>query len=402
MVIVDIHGDFAKSVLNFVHNNDRERLIYISSSINREAGTDEEYSAVINPFEVPESSVQAKSIYANEIAEALGELLETSTHGLTVQMTALLRPAIFTVMCSDNPSMETLARLFLDKEGQNEDLLALGRKSPIPTYREFYTHDWYSSEYSLTKRSIRTKLLYFLGSPALANMINGRSTVDLPKALDEGKIIIINVPKASDRFCSSVFSRLMLAYIHAIMLRRDAKDRKDRKPCFLFLDEFQNFITRSLVESLAETRKYGLTCILATQTIQALDRTIKTAVMVNTGVKMVSLLDHEGKVTFAKELGVTVDTLNELQPLQFMVRKFDGKHTAHKFNVPILGSRYFLAQKERKELLDYLVYQSGIYKKIVVPPHPPVEERKTVKTVQKKKTNKDNPFDDDLQPHFNQ
>lgn len=402
MVIVDITGDLAKRCLHFIHNKDRERLIYVSSSINREIGAkdDEVYRAVINPFEVPESSVEGKSTYTNEIAEALGELLETSTHGLTVQMTALLRPAIFTVMCSDNPSLETLARMFLDKDGQNEDLLALGRQSPIPMYREFFTHDWYSSEYSLTKRSVRTKLLYFLGSPLLGHLINGKSTVNLQEALDTGKVIIINVPMGTDRFCSTVFSRLMVSYINAIMQRREAKELKDRKPCYIFLDEFQVFTSRSVYEGLALSRKWGARYVLATQTTQALDKQTRTAVMVNTGVKMVSQLDHEGKMLFAKELDVPMKTLNELQALQFMVRKFDGKHTAFKVKVPILGKQYFLSAKEQKELLEYIVYQSGIYKKIVVPPHPPVQ--KPVERQKPKKRKNNNPFDDNLQPRFNQ
>lgn len=405
MVFVDIHGDTARTLLNSVHNRDRDRLVYISSAINREAKTDEPYSAVINFFEVPEDSIEAKAIYANEIAEALTELLASSDNSfntISVNMSTLLKATIFTVMCSPDPSLATLARFFLDKDGQNADLLDLGRNSPIQTYREYFMYDWNHSTLTLSKAAIRNRLLFFIADPMLAPMINGRSTVNLEQCLNDGKVVIINVPKAAGRFTSNVLSRLAIAFIHAIMLRRDTLERKDRKPCYLFLDEFQAMITNSLVSSLAECRKYGLNLVLATQSIHSLDKQVRTAVLVNTGIKMVGILDHEGKSLFSKELDVPMEKLNTLEPLHFMVRKNDGKHTAFKFRVPILAKRFFLSKDERKDLLDYLVYRSGIYKKIT--PSSPAPQLSHSDDQLKKETKSakatDDLFDDNLKPHF--
>lgn len=378
MVFVDIHGDTARTLLNYVHNKDRDRVVYISSAINREAGTTETYTAVINPFEVPEQSVEAKAIYSNEIADALTELLESASNSynsVSVNMSLLLRAAIFTVICSDSPSLGTLCRMYLDKDGQNADLLELGRNSPIPMYRQFFQYDWDSPQLNITKAAVRNKLLYFMADPMLSLMLNGKSTIDLSQCLQDGKLVIINVPQAAGKFTSGVVSRLCIAFINAIMLRREGIDIKLRKPCYLYLDEFQEIATKSLIGSLSGCRKFGLHCILATQATSSLSKDVKNASMVNAGIKMVGLLDHTGKVEFSKELEVPMDTLNKLQAMQFMVKKNDGKHTAFKFQVPILGRRYSLSKTERKELLDYLVYQSGIYVKAPLessaPPAPP-------------------------------
>lgn len=410
MVIIDVHGDFARNVVNFIHNEDRERLVYISSTINRECHTKETYTAVVNPFiiENGDNSVEATSIYANEIANAIEEILQSSSNTyntLSIQMSAILRPVIFTVMYSClNPSFETVARFFLDRDGQNTDLLELGKQSPIAMYRQFFEHDWKSPEYTITKRSIRTKIIYMMGDPMLTNMICGKSTVNVEKCLHEGKVIVVNVSKSGGSFCSSVFSRLMIAYIHAIMIRRDALEINKRTPCFLYLDEFQNMVTSSLVSSLAECRKYGLNVVLATQSTAALSKEVRSATTVNCSIKMVSLLDHEGKVFFSKELNVPIEMLQELQALSFVVRKNNGKDGAFKFRVPILAKRHFLSKDKRKELMDYILYQSGTYVPVSTSPAPPPVSTPTaqdIKQPKKQKRKKDDPFDDNIRPAFN-
>jgi hypothetical protein len=402
LIAIDPHGDFAQRICTF-HNTDCKRLVYISSAINREAKTDSTYTAIINPFETRDLSLDNLNILGQELTEAISELLADTSHALTVQMTAILRPCITTVLMSKTPSLETLARFFLDT--QNADLVELGRQSPIPIHKSFFEHDFYAKEYVLTKRAIRTKLLYFLADPMLFNMLCGKSTIDLEQCINEGKVIIFNLPKGAGKFTSAVFSRLMIALIHTVMLRRESIDMKKRKPCYLFLDEFQTVIsgTGSLADSLAETRKYGLSLILATQSLKQIESaTLRKTVMVNTGTKMVGLTDHEDKSTFAKEFGAELATFTKLEPLQFVIKRNTGKHTAFTFRVPILANRYFKTNTEKKELLNYLVYQSGIYQKIVPPPPPPYTqtEQKTNNEKASSKKKKENPSDENFTPAF--
>src|SRR5690606_15025264 len=207
------------------------------------------------------------------------------------------------------------------------------------------------------------KLTYFLGDQILANMLSGKSTVNLEQCLNEGKIIIFNLPKGSGKFTSSVFGRLMIAYIHSIILRRDALPEKQRKQLFFVIDEFQNYITTSLASNLAEARKYGLSIVLATQSLKQIENVqMRKTVMVNTGVKAIGQTDHEDRTIFAKELGMKAAELEVLHPLQFYVKRDDSRVAPFKINVPILADKYFLFADERKKLMDYLVYQSGIYR----------------------------------------
>lgn len=416
LVLLDPHGDLARNILSFSHNLDRKRIVYISSAINKEIEkykkNDDRYTTVINPFD-NDGTEETINVLSQELTDALIELLDNS-YNFTPQMQAILRPCIATVLRSKNPCINELKRFMLD--GQNGDLIELGRKSPNSQHRDFFLNDFHIEEYRLTKKSIRTKLSYFLGDQILSDMLNGRSTIDLEQCLNEGKVIIFNLPKGSGKFTSSVFGRLMIAYIHSIILRRDALPREQRKQLFFFIDEFQNYITSSLASNLAEARKYGLSLILATQSLKQIEHlTIRKTVMVNTSFKAVSQTDYEDRSTFSKELGVRGIELEELKPLQFYVK--NDTRSPFKIEIPILGNKYFLLEEEKKKLMQYLVYTSKQYipikeepyvknKEVVKNTDPKATENKTKQetenkeNVKKKQNPKNNPFDEDLKPAF--
>ena len=53
-------------------------------------------------------------------------------------------------------------------------------------------------------------------------------------------------------------------------LKRAGLDPKDRKPYFLYIDEFQNYVSKSIESILSEARKYKLWLIIAHQYIDQL------------------------------------------------------------------------------------------------------------------------------------
>lgn len=396
--IIDVHGDLARACMSYAIN-DRNRLIYLSSAINREADTNEEVSCVFNPFMSSDTSAEMRYILTETLTESLSELLSEAT--LTIQMISVIRPCIATVLRSPNPSLATLHRFFL--EGQNEDLIALGKTSEVEQHRTFFTHEWQAEHLRVSKNSIRVKLSYFLSDQRLAHMINGNPTIDMEQALNSGSVIIINIPKGSGSFASKVMGKLTVAYLHALMLRRDALEMSERVPCYLIIDEFGSIVTESLTASLAEARKYGLSCIMATQSLMQIDNTtIRKTIAVNTGLKAVGLTDYQDRVTFARELGkeVTAEDLEKLRTLEFYLKRNSGEHKALKFKASILSRAYFLSKKEKKELLHWLVYESGQYRPVPPPVYPdPPKENQTGHKGKKFKRDNDTP-NEELKPKF--
>lgn len=394
--MIDPHSDTTRRMLGYIHNEDRNRIVYVSSGINTEYPSNEKYTCVLNIFE-HDGSEYMKNVLASELTEAIGELLsEVGNNALTINMIAHLRPAIAVTLDSPEPSMQTLRRFF----GQNcEDLVRLGQQSSNPQYRDWFTYDFSLPEHALTKKAIRTKLSYFLGDETLYRMLNGKSTINIEKCMNEGKVVLISLPRGAGRFCTSVMSRLLIAHIHAIAMRRETIQPKYRVPTFLYLDEMQTMVTQSLASSLQECRKMNLFLVLATQSLKQIPNAeMRKTISVNTGIQMIGQTDAEDRDFFRKEHSLQPDMLDRLMPLEFVVKRKGGQYKPFRVKVPILSRLHFMSEKKRSELLEYMVLHSGYYKPVsALPPPPPSASGSQKQTPPKtdRRTTKDDPFDDD-------
>lgn len=66
----------------------------------------------------------------------------------------------------------------------------------------------------------------------------------------------------------------------AAMSRRDLP-ASQRRPFYLYVDEFQNYATFSFAEIMSEARRYGLSLILAHQSLAQLDEKLAAIVLGN-------------------------------------------------------------------------------------------------------------------------
>ena len=398
VLVSDPHGDLGRAVLGLAIN-DRKRIFYISSAINHEAKTEKNYTCVFNPFVCSDNSPEMRFLLTETLSDSLAEVLIDAT--LTVQMISIIKPVLATTIRHPDASLALLSRFFL--EGQNHDLVELGKTSDVEQHRQFFMYEWDKEHLRVSKNSLRVKLSYILSDSRLSAMLNGKPTIDLEGAINDGSLIIFNMPKGSGTFSSKVMGKLLLGYINALMMRRDAiEDRKKRKPLYLILDEAANIMTQSLATSLAESRKYGLSCILAMQTLgQVNDTSMRKVIEVNTGLKAVGLTSHQDRVFFAKEMGITTSEIELLHPLEFYLKRNDGSKKAFKFTASILSKAYFLTKNERKNLFDWLVYESGQY--VPVPPPPATPSYVPVQSYtpkHKKNSKPNNSNNEGLKPAF--
>lgn len=97
---------------------------------------------------------------------------------------------------------------------------------------------------------------------------NGAS-LDLGKALAEGQIIIANLSTEGARVSeedASLFATLLLSDLWtAAKERGKGVEEGDVKPFYVYIDEFQNFITPTIAKNLDQARGFGLHLTLANQ-----------------------------------------------------------------------------------------------------------------------------------------
>lgn len=250
-------------------------------------------------------------------------------------------------------------------DAQNEQRVVLGRKSKNPVFRNFFEQSFMNKKYAATKLAIFTRLQMLLNNYSFYQMFNGRSTIDLKRGMQEGKIILFNLSKGKlGEDTSKALARFVSATLLSIALQRANEKEGSRKRCYLFADEFHNMASSSMETVFSEARKFNLHLIVGTQTIGQLPTSLKNMVLNNTAVKLVGINGLPALKSQAGDIGVTFSKLQKLPPFHFYL-KYDH-HPASKIKSAdfMLKSpkRFFANPQEVVKLKTFVLEKSGIYR----------------------------------------
>lgn len=195
-----------------------------------------------------------------------------------------IRNIMLTVMTEPGATFIEIVRALTDPSYVQE-LLPKLRDPMVKRYwtdQIAQTNDFHKSE---VLDYIVSKFGRFITNTMMRNII-GQSTsaFDFRTAMDEGKILIINLAKGSIGEENSAFLGLILIpkILIAAMSRQDIPEEK-RRDFYLYVDEFQNFATQDFAVILSEARKYHLNLTVANQFISQMDEEVKNAVFGNVG-----------------------------------------------------------------------------------------------------------------------
>src|ERR1043165_219677 len=125
-------------------------------------------------------------------------------------------------------------------------------------------------------------------------------SLDLGRALEDGAIILVSLARDQAKVSkenAELFATLLLGDLWTAAQERGKRDGV--KPFYVYLDEFQRFVTPTIAENLDEARGFGLHFTLAHQfPNQLLDRgengrRVYNSIMENASSKVVFRLSHE-------------------------------------------------------------------------------------------------------------
>ena len=95
-----------------------------------------------------------------------------------------------------------------------------------------------------------------------------KSGFDFRDVMDNQKILLVNLSKGKlGDLNSKLLGMIMVSKIQMAAMSRVDTPEKERKDFYLYVDEFQNFVTDSFASILSEARKYRLNLIVAHQYI---------------------------------------------------------------------------------------------------------------------------------------
>ena len=122
------------------------------------------------------------------------------------------------------------------------------------------------------------------------------------------------------------------------MSRSDIDRVEDRRPFYLYVDEFQNFATDSFATILSEARKYGLNLTVANQYISQMSETVRDAVFGNVGTVISFRVSADDSPILAKQFEPTFEPndLLQMHNRNFIINMVINGEKAPAFNATTL------------------------------------------------------------------
>jgi hypothetical protein len=220
----------------------------------------------------------------NNISSELIGVLKRLFDSWGPRLEYILRFTILALLDYPDSTMLGITRMLTEKGFRNKVIKEI--KDPI--VKNFWVNEyasWNDKFASEAVAPVLNKVGAFTANPLIRNIIGQpKSSVDLRKVMDEGKILVVNLSNGligEDN--AGILGSLMVTKMQLAAMSRANIERDQRRPFYLYVDEFQNFATDSFAVILSEARKYGLNLTVANQYVSQMPETVRDAVFGNVG-----------------------------------------------------------------------------------------------------------------------
>ncbi len=301
--IIDPHGDFAINNLRFVPESRIKDVIYFNPA-------DTAYPVAFNPLELSDPARKP-----NVCSEVIGVLKRMFGDSWGPRLEHILRYTLLALLDRPETTLLDISRMLTDKDFRKETL----DYCKDVTVLQFWKHEfgqWNEKQVNESIAPVLNKVGAFTANPIIRNIIGQpKSSFDVRKVMDEGKILVVNLSKGligEDN--AGILGAFLVTKVQlAAMSRSDIPDVADRRPFYLYVDEFQNFATDSFAVILSEARKYGLNLTVANQYISQMTDSVRDAVFGNVGTTISFRVSADDAPILAKQFEPTFDQSDLIQ-----------------------------------------------------------------------------------------
>lgn len=301
--IIDPHGDFAINNMKFIPGSRLNDVVYFNPA-------DTAYPLGFNPLEVTNPNQKT-----NISSEVIGVLKRMFGESWGPRLEYILRYTILALLDRPETTMLDITRMLTDKTFRKETL-GYCRDTVVLQFWNVEFASWNDKFVAEAVAPVLNKVGAFTANPIIRNIIGQpKSTFNIRQIMDEGKILIVNLSKGliGEDNAAILGSFLVTKIQLAAMSRSDIPDIRDRRPFYLYVDEFQNFATDSFATILSEARKYGLNLTVANQYISQMNETVRDAVFGNVGTMISFRVSADDAPILAKQFEPNFEAVDLLQ-----------------------------------------------------------------------------------------
>jgi len=303
LCLVDPHGDLVEDALaHTIKSRAKEVIVFDPSDTSRPMG--------LNMLEA--TTPEEKDRAALDAMEIFIKLFGNEIFGPRIQH--YFRNGCLTLMDDEEEgaTLIDVPRMFIDEEFQRYKVTKIRN----PVVRSFWDHEMAQTGDREKQEMIpyfTSKFGPFITNTTMRNIIGQpKSAFNIREVMDNKKVLLVNLSKG--KIGDSNAELLGLIFVNKISMAAMGRadiPRSERKRFYLYVDEFQNFVTDAFATILSEARKYELALVMAHQYIgQLVGQTssygdsstkMRDAVFGNVGTVMSFKIGAEDAEYMAKE-----------------------------------------------------------------------------------------------------
>lgn len=303
VAVIDPHGSLIEDILPFIPRERADDVVYFDPS-------DMERPLGINLLEG--DTWEEKELVALDAMNIMIKLFDEEVFGPRIQ--DYFRNGCLTLMSDpEGASLVDIVRLFTDDDFQKTKVAHVTN----PVVRSFWEHQMAKTGQREKQEMIpyfAAKFGQFVTNTMMRNIIGQtKSAFDFFKVMQEGKILLMNLSKGTiGEVNSKLLGLVIVQKLQMAAMKRQKVPKNERRDFFLYIDEFQNYITESIETILSEARKYRLGLIIAHQYLAQLEDSksgmkqghskVKDAVFGNVGTMMCYKIGAQDAEHMAKEM----------------------------------------------------------------------------------------------------
>lgn len=271
--VLDPHGDLIEKILSYIPQSRMNDVLIIDPA-------DAEHPVGFNILSA-HSEIE-KDILSSDLVAAFRR---TSTSWGDQMNSVFANGVLAFLESSKGGTLADLRRFLVEKSFRTAHLKTVTDPSVL-----YYWQTEYPMLRTNSIGSILTRLDSFLRPKLIRNMVSQQKSIDFDRLMNEKKIILVKLSQgligAENSYLLGTF---ITSKIHQAAMSRQATAEQSRSDYFLYIDEFQHFITPSMSAILSGARKYHLGLILAHQSMQQVqqqDGELANSVIANAGTRI--------------------------------------------------------------------------------------------------------------------
>jgi len=278
--VVDPHGELVEEIISKIPEARMDDVIYFNPA-------DTEHHIGFNILDLPDPK------YKHLVASGLmGIFTKIWSNVWSARMEYILNNAVLALLDTPNSTLLGILRILVDKD-YRQKIIANVKDPVVKAFWVNEYEEWRDQFRNEAIAPIQNKVGQFLSTALIRNIVGqAKSTIDIFKIMNEGKILLVNVSKGRiGEDNSALLGAMIITKIQLSAMERVRLPEEERVDFYLYVDEFQNFATDSFAGILSEARKYRLNLILAHQYVGQLvtetSTRVRDAIFGNVGTMVV-------------------------------------------------------------------------------------------------------------------